>query len=753
MTTAFPRLTADPSGPSPQNAPTLDALTTALDGMTITQGWDVVHAMSAGKVNDLLQRQFVMDLAEHSNLPPVDGKVLIAGNLSVELVDLVLGSPLIAFQPKLSSGTAAITIPVVSGLAHLVAQTGPETTVLSTQWISQAAGYSITGFVPLATATGHVEGGHDVRLQIESGRNFVSDLGMPGAAGTFIGSYLLSFLQQHATGYGYSLGTIDYSSNGTGLTPTTFSIATQVDATDPTDSGRVLLFIATTYNPGVGAQTVLARPNIVPVGMDTTLLVASATLFGGIIRSAVGPTFGGAVSTVQLGTGASVLTSTGGSADAGEVSYTTYSELDEYGSGTCQQKEDVVAALAGVTFSPARIAISASWNGSWSQSWYHRNSAGKYSGCDDTTMREAPITMRATLHTAYTPSVDPASSTVSFAADANASVGFDHSGALDWILGDGDARDTLGEQVQNAVNKELQGVFHFTLPDVQAFAVSSLLFPGEQVSSFEEVRVPGDLLLCGTLDAADLGVSPALQEVVAGGSATYTASGPVKWSASLGQIGDDGTYTAPARPSRATVDVITASSTSDASQQAYAAAIVVPAQVLVSPLVAVTQPQYAPQQFEASLPGSSGAPSWSLTPEVGQIDTNGLFTPPDTLSGPTVVTVTATVGGATGTATILITPQAPAGLAIEPYATVPLGPGHQQQFTATADNQSITPNWSLWPPGGGSIDATGLYRAPAAIDVPQGIVLMATSPRDPTLTGTAVILLAPTSDWVGSGIA
>jgi hypothetical protein len=231
----------------------------------------------------------------------------------------------------------------------------------------------------------------------------------------------------------------------------------------------------------------------------------------------------------------------------------------------------------------------------------------------------------------------------------------------------------------------------------------------------------------------------------------------------LGTIDDDGNYKAPQSIARDKIVKITATLRADAKQKAYAASLVVPAKVLVSPLIAVMQPQDDPQQFEASLPGSTDKPKWSLSPELGQMalsselgqidPDDGLYTPPDTLSEPTVVRVTATLGAATGAATVLITPQAPGGVAVEPYATAPLGPNTEQLFAAKAGNQPIKPKWSLWPPGRGSIDDdTGLYRAPSAIDAPEGVVLMATHPSDSALTGPAVILLSP-DDWVGSGIA
>jgi hypothetical protein len=54
------------------------------------------------------------------------------------------------------------------------------------------------------------------------------------------------------------------------------------------------------------------------------------------------------------------------------------------------------------------------------------------------------------------------------------------------------------------------------------------------------------------------------------------------------------------------------------------------------------------------------------------------------------------------------------------FVTTPLGPLGEQQFTATAAGQTITPAWRLRPPDAGSVDDAGRYRAPAAITALQG---------------------------------
>jgi hypothetical protein len=291
--------------------------------------------------------------------------------------------------------------------------------------------------------------------------------------------------------------------------------------------------------------------------------------------------------------------------------------------------------------------------------------------------------------------------------------------------------------VQAAAQSKLASVLSFGLPDVKAFAVSSLLFPGTEVSRFSQARVPGDLMLCGTIEG-EPSVAPALLKLPTGGTVSFTAPTPVTWGASLGTIDGNGNYTAPTRLSRATTAVITATDTD--SNHAYAAVVVVPARCLVSPLVIVTQPGYAAQPFLASLPGSSAAATWTISPAVGSIDDGGNYTPPATAIAATLVTVTATIGTSSATATVLVTPQAPSGVAVSPYATTPLAPGQTQQFAAASGGNAITPTWSLWPPAVGTIDATGLYEAPGSIATPQGVVLLAQAGQ---ATGTAVILLAP----------
>jgi hypothetical protein len=148
------------------------------------------------------------------------------------------------------------------------------------------------------------------------------------------------------------------------------------------------------------------------------------------------------------------------------------------------------------------------------------------------------------------------------------------------------------------------------------------------------------------------------------------------------------------------------------------------------------------QLFSATvINGSSQAVTWAVTggDANGNIDTNGLYTAPTMITNSRNVTVTATSAQTTtsGTATVTLT-----GITVAvnpPSASV--APNGQQQFTATvsnASNQAVT--WAVT--GGttnGTIDASGLFTAPATVPHPAAVTVtansaLATTPGSATVT-------------------
>ena len=81
------------------------------------------------------------------------------------------------------------------------------------------------------------------------------------------------------------------------------------------------------------------------------------------------------------------------------------------------------------------------------------------------------------------------------------------------------------------------------------------------------------------------------------------------------------------------------------------------------------------------------------------------------------------------------------------YPSLPGAPAQTQQFKATvanSTNQSVT--WAVVGTGNGSIDANGLYTAPAALPNPNSpVTVTATSAADTSKSGSATVnLLTPT---------
>ncbi|MEU7858340.1 hypothetical protein [Nonomuraea sp. NPDC049141] len=719
--------------------PTAADILARLRDRGVTQGWDVVYALAAHKVNDLFQRQFAMDLANGDHLPPLTGSVPVIGDYAVEFQDVVLGRPLIAFDPEKDPQAALLTIPVLAGIVRVVVADGASTSVVSTQWITEGHGYTVTGTVPLGKVRGDVESQTHVVLRIEDGKEFFADLGMTDAAGTILGTYFLGFLRDHATGYRYALGTLDYTPNKTDLTPAgDFELATQRDQSDTADAGRVLLFVPTTYHPKGGNQTVLPLANPVPAGMDTALLVSGRVLVGQILRQALE----NALSPHATGV---VVSAAGDAADLWSATVTDGRvhvpcsfdlQLGNMQSGWCGKPEPVMVTLKGISFAPAADGLAGEWKHDWPQPWSMTTLI-----CQD-----GQATMMVKLAVAHRPSVDPVTGMISFAAAGGIAVSFSASDSnwladlfgLPWKQIEQTVCDWIARQIRDLFAELLVG---FEIPHVGAFAVTNLLFPGRQTSRLESAHVPGDLVVFGTLRASDLDVTPPVASVATGETLQFTADRPVTWSVPRGggTIDATGRYRPPAAVTGSKVVVVTAAAD---RQQAYAAVVVTPADVRISPIISVLQAGAQPEAFTAALPGSADKATWSLSTAVGKLDANGSYTPPRKLDKPTPVTISARIGDRTGEARIVVFPATPAAVQVTPYAPAPLGPGGTLSFAATLSGDPFPAAWSVLPQVG-TIDRNGVYTAPERVDAPQAVLVLAADPRTPAIGGTAVVLLTP----------
>lgn len=163
------------------------------------------------------------------------------------------------------------------------------------------------------------------------------------------------------------------------------------------------------------------------------------------------------------------------------------------------------------------------------------------------------------------------------------------------------------------------------------------------------------------------------------------------------------------------------------------------------------------QQFTTTVTGSTNSSTtWSMTSTVpsgqnpGTVSATGVYTAPATVTGTFTVTVTAAAvadTSATATATIAVNPPT---VSISPTSAT-VSAGGTQQFTATVTSSantaamwSMTSTASLLPgQSPGTLSASGLYTAPAAVEGTFTVTVTAAAAADTSATATATITVNP----------
>lgn len=270
--------------------------------------------------------------------------------------------------------------------------------------------------------------------------------------------------------------------------------------------------------------------------------------------------------------------------------------------------------------------------------------------------------------------------------------------------------------------------------------------------------IPAMLILflaaCG-FNNVNITISPDKATMVIGSQMQFSASvgnagnKAVTWSSTGGAVDDTGLFTAPGSPGTA---YVVATSQADSSRTATAVITVV-APVVITP-AAVTLAPGGTQTFSAVMPATGDTNmTWSiLEGATGGTITNvtgsgtALYTAKADAADAAVFHIVATsVADPSKSATALVTIHSTVtGQA--PVVVLPSSANIKalttQQFTATIRaTGSTNVTWSVLEGAtGGTIDGTGLYKAPAA---PNTYHVVATNPQDTTQTGQATVIVGP----------
>jgi hypothetical protein len=741
----------------------INTLLQTMDRKTVTLGWDVVVAYNAESVNDLFAQQYVANVRANQHLPPINGTLNLSSGVTVQLVNLTLGPPLISFVPSVTDQQAIVLMNFIAGDVVVQQQSGSVEYVSAYQSIVPGDKYALQMIVELAQVQGQVTAQNVVVVNLRNADTFQANL-LPGTgAASLLGTYFQSIFQKETQAtLTYDLGTI-VTGTSENLTPVSFDIRTQPNpnppATNPSD-GAVLLFVATTYNPKGGNLPGQSFPYLIPDGSTCALVVASKTLFGNIIQPFYESTLSGnpslALETLSGSSPASYLAFTGGSVDAGKVTASWYSGggiTHQVWSGTKGQwsmgnphYENISVPFNGLTLQPENYLLSMQWSHTFSQEFAATTCIPK--GC---TASDSSISLTLSGSFPVSPTIDKDNNVAFGGGNPSVHVHFQSSGWFSKWFGNGNARDKAGSQVASAATPTATAVLKVPLPAVDTFAVSHLLFPASNALQYAQSYLPGDLALFGAIQPSQTAftISPLQATIGEGETQQFTVSNAqnaqnVTWTIypRFGSISQTGLYTAPTTVTSATPVVVTA--TENQTDIVTAVVVVVPSPVTVSPSYIVISPNAGPTQLECAVLGNLGPPTWSISPNdgsVGTIDQNGLYTPPAKFpSGVTLATATAKTASSAFDSCILCLVDAVVAFTLTPMSVV-LGPGGQQQFTVNGSGVQ----WSLLGSSAGTLSQSGLYTAPSRITQRETAVVMVQMSGNANFVGLGVVMLTPAS--------
>ena len=185
----------------------------------------------------------------------------------------------------------------------------------------------------------------------------------------------------------------------------------------------------------------------------------------------------------------------------------------------------------------------------------------------------------------------------------------------------------------------------------------------------------------------------------------------VTWSARNGSITTSGLYTAPAS---GTTDTVTATSVADTSVSGTSSITLQAAAATVTSVTVSPTPEAVPfgstQQFSATVTGTNNPSqlvTWSAVN--GSITSLGLYTAPASGNTDTVTATSVADTSVSGTAAITLQ----TWVVVVSPASANVAFGATQQFSATVNGPS-NPHFITWSALHGSINASGLYTAPAS---------------------------------------
>ncbi|MCU1734772.1 MULTISPECIES: hypothetical protein [unclassified Pseudomonas] len=753
----------------------LNALLQSMQGKSVTRGWDAIVTMNRGKVNQLLEQQYISQFNQNSFLKRIHGSVPLTndGYEVLELTGLLLSQPRLSFETaSLSDSRAHLTMDIVSGMVayKLEAIAGFQRRITSSFAVTEQHQFTLVMDVDLEAVIGSVGQNGEVVLDLAEGYNFSCNLVDNPQTQQALGNFFHAlFKRQPASARRYVLGMLDFDPDDK-LAPRNFEVRTQaapgatVAGSDTYGEGAVVLFVRTRESlfdgstPGDDSNFRYLIPDDREAGSGKplysgSLILASRVLFDWFIQGYLERNVGRGLSLSH--TSDSNDLARGLKARAGNWTLDDIA-VEHSGGGFHQTASnnvpltfDFASSAAGSL--PFEVSVVAGgllrfvWKGVNTFSFYFT----RKELMGDEKKENANVRFTHTLEFFLKASVDPATSVVTFVTAPGGS----SSVLAEKISGD----INLYISFKQAFEASLQGLIdsmhgqlkEIRLPELDLFAINHLLFPEQNALLLTHAAVPGDVALFGHINPKHtaLKLEPSIVHVLAGTTQQFSVlgeqfkgkAGKLTWSVrsidgsrSQGDIDQNGRFTAPPRErmvGQAVRNVITVTLEDAGSVLSASALVVVVAEsmVVVPGMATVDLGRPEPITVKASSL-NGGTIKWTLRSGPGSLQANGnqaVYTPPTSIGQPVIaahIEAENTSGGAKVTATVLLL-QSNFALALAPVFHPGLPPSASTRVRLADDGlPSERVRWSVTA-GEGTVDpVTGVFTAPARITMPYSVV-------------------------------
>jgi len=210
----------------------LESLLARMRQGSVTQGWGAISIFSRGRLNRLLEQQYIERFNTLGFLPPFNGQVFLddLNSKYVELEGIMLGPPRLSFNTaSLTNSTAVVSMNILSGRYTASRHsTGTVKTLSSTFNIAESQDFKVEMDIDLSVVVGEIDRQGKVKLNLSEGVNFRCNLaGDDEATNTRLSDFLKQrFLTLPAHRSVFQLGMLELKGYNY-LTPTSFRILTQ----------------------------------------------------------------------------------------------------------------------------------------------------------------------------------------------------------------------------------------------------------------------------------------------------------------------------------------------------------------------------------------------------------------------------------------------------------------------------------------------------------------------------------------------